>query len=87
MMTARRFQSSRPNEWVQPRPRSGLTREYVDGEGAIQPMDEDDRMALRIAAAASGVRRVWRWLLAALVAIGVPMLIHHVASAWERINL
>lgn len=84
-MTAERYTSSRPNEWVQPRPRSGLTREYV--YGPLQPMDEDDRMALRIAAAASGVRRVWRWLLAALAVIGVPMLIHHVASAFERVNL
>lgn len=65
-MTARRYHSSRPNEWVQPRPRSGLTREYVHGKGAIKPMDYAERPGHIV----PRLRRLSAWLTyGALIAL------------------
>lgn len=80
-MTAERYTSSRPNEWVQPRPRSGLTREYV--YGPLQPMDYAERLDRIV----PRLRRLSAWLTwGALIAL-VALAAFHGVWALARINL
>ena len=80
-MPAERYTSSRPNDWVQPRPRSGLTREYV--HGPLQPIDYAERLDRIV----PRLRRLSAWLTCgALIALGALAAFHGV-WALARINL
>lgn len=70
-MTRYTTTSSRPNDWVSPRPRSGLTREYV--HGPLQSMDYAERLERGL----PRLRRVSAWLTAAaLIGLGALALWH-----------
>lgn len=80
-MIAPRYTSSRPNEWVLPRPQSGLTREYV--HGPLQPMDYAERLDRIV----PRLRRLSAWLTAAALIGLAALAVWHGLWALERVNL
>ena len=80
-MPAERYTSSRPNDWVQPRPRSGLTREYV--HGPLQPIDYAERLDRIV----PHLRRLSAWLTYGALIAGAVYFAWHGVWALERVVL